>query len=145
VAYCCRVVNKFINIVARTWRLYKTGFGLTSGFIGSQYSYSVPTTVDLHTRLRFTVFNGNGSSACVPLHCLFSAETLLFRAQDFLQTHSQSPDCRLTVGSHSRPTSSLKNLQPQLTLNQVKVTLRPTISRSVSPGFEPHLGLVTGH
>jgi hypothetical protein len=29
--------------------------------------------------------------------------------------------------------------------SQVKVTLRPTISRSVSPGFEPHVGLVTGH
>jgi hypothetical protein len=28
---------------------------------------------------------------------------------------------------------------------QVKVTLRPTISRSVSPGFEPHVGLVTGY
>jgi hypothetical protein len=30
-------------------------------------------------------------------------------------------------------------------LTQVKVTLRPTISRSVSPGFEPHVGLVTGY
>jgi hypothetical protein len=29
--------------------------------------------------------------------------------------------------------------------SQVKVTLRPTISRSVSPGFEPHVGLVTGY
>jgi hypothetical protein len=28
---------------------------------------------------------------------------------------------------------------------KVKVTLRPTISWSVSPGFEPHVGLVTGH
>jgi hypothetical protein len=28
---------------------------------------------------------------------------------------------------------------------QVKVTLRPTISRSISPGFEAHLGLVTGY
>jgi hypothetical protein len=28
---------------------------------------------------------------------------------------------------------------------KVKVTLRPTISRSVSPGFEPHVGLVTGY
>jgi exosome complex exonuclease RRP6 len=30
-------------------------------------------------------------------------------------------------------------------LSKVKVTLRPTISRTVSPGFEPHVGLVTGH
>jgi hypothetical protein len=29
--------------------------------------------------------------------------------------------------------------------SQVKVTLRPTISRSVSPGFEHHVGLVTGY
>jgi hypothetical protein len=28
---------------------------------------------------------------------------------------------------------------------QDKVTLRPTISRSVSPGFKPQLGLMTGH
>jgi hypothetical protein len=34
------------------------------------HNYSVLTTVDLHTRLHFTVFSGNGSSACVPLHCL---------------------------------------------------------------------------
>jgi hypothetical protein len=26
---------------------------------------------------------------------------------------------------------------------RVKITLRPTISRSVSPGFEAHLGLMT--
>jgi hypothetical protein len=52
------------------------GAGLTTGLIGFQYSYSVPTTVDLHTRLHFTVFSGNGSSAYVPLHCLLSAESL---------------------------------------------------------------------
>jgi hypothetical protein len=29
--------------------------------------------------------------------------------------------------------------------SQVKVMLQPTISRSVSPGFEPHVGLVAGY
>jgi hypothetical protein len=28
---------------------------------------------------------------------------------------------------------------------EVKVMLQPTISRSVSPGFKPHLCLMTGH
>jgi hypothetical protein len=40
------------------------GVGLTSGFIGLHtvtHNYSLPTTVDLHTRLHFTVFSGNGS------------------------------------------------------------------------------------
>jgi hypothetical protein len=32
-----------------------------------------------------------------------------------------------------------------MSLFKVKVTLRPTVSRSVSPGFKPHLGLMTGH
>jgi hypothetical protein len=44
--------------------------------------------------------------------------------------------------------SSLKTAaRPEylLVTAQVKVTLRLTISRSVSPGFEPHVGLVTGH
>jgi hypothetical protein len=40
--------------------------------------------------------------------------SLLFRVQDLLQTLSQSPNCRLTVGFHSRPTTSLKTLQLQL-------------------------------
>jgi hypothetical protein len=33
-------------------------------------------TVDLYTRLHYTVVSDNGSSACVPLHCLLSAESL---------------------------------------------------------------------
>jgi hypothetical protein len=32
-----------------------------------------------------------------------------------------------------------------LLMVKVKVTLQATISQSVSPGFEPHLGLMTGH
>jgi hypothetical protein len=36
------------------------------------------------------------------------------------------------------PTSTAYFINPS---HQVKVTLRPTISRSVSPGFEPHLRL----
>jgi hypothetical protein len=43
----------FFNIVARMWRLYKTGIGLTTGFIGSHtvtHSYSVYT---LHSQ--FTI------------------------------------------------------------------------------------------
>jgi hypothetical protein len=49
------------------------GVGLTTGFIGFLVSYKqlqCTHTVDLHTRLHFTDFSGNGSSDCVPLHCL---------------------------------------------------------------------------
>jgi hypothetical protein len=56
-------------------------------------------------------------------------------------SHPASQEIPCLYGTHGY------NMQTYLTANysQVKVTLRPTISRSVSPGFEPHVGLVTGH
>jgi hypothetical protein len=64
------------------------------------------------------------------------------------------PTAGVPLLSFSRP-RRLANISRQphtlthcLQLNsvpKVKVTLLQTISRSVSPGFEPHLGLVTGH
>jgi hypothetical protein len=69
-------------------RLYKTGFGSTTGFIGSQYSYSVHTlqlaTVDHYTRLataplpvfhctvssRLSLYSSGPRTSCRPTHCL---------------------------------------------------------------------------
>jgi hypothetical protein len=53
------------------------------------------------------------------------------------------------VGTHAHifvlsKTFTCSEMGPPLRREQVKVTLRPTISRSVSPRFEPHVGLVTG-
>jgi hypothetical protein len=57
-------------------------------WITLNYSYSVLHFTADSSRPQHQA--GNGPSACVPLHCLLSAESLLFRAQDLLQTHSQS-------------------------------------------------------
>jgi hypothetical protein len=65
-----RCENLKSYILSRVKAVTLDGVGLTTGFIGFTHNYSVPTTVELHTRLHFTVFSGNGSSACVPLHCL---------------------------------------------------------------------------
>jgi hypothetical protein len=35
-----KLIDNIKRIVARMWGLYKTGIGLTTGFIGSQYSYT---------------------------------------------------------------------------------------------------------
>jgi hypothetical protein len=55
-----------LNIVARMWRLYKTGIGLTTGFIGSHtvtHNYSVYTS-------QLTVLYTRGESSHLCLHWL---------------------------------------------------------------------------
>jgi hypothetical protein len=77
-----------VNVVARMWRLYKTGFGFTTGFIGSHHSYSVHTlqltTVDHSTRLAtapqpvfpcivfcwLSPYSSGPRTSCRPTHCL---------------------------------------------------------------------------
>jgi hypothetical protein len=38
-------------ILSRVWRLYETGFGLSTGFIGSQVSYTQPSLLQLQLTL----------------------------------------------------------------------------------------------
>jgi hypothetical protein len=90
-----------LYILSRVMLVTIDGVGLTTGFIGLHtvtHNYSVPTTVDLHTRLHFTVFNGNGSSACVPLHCLGSVSPG--------PRTSCRPDSSSLTGSHWPSTNS---------------------------------------
>jgi hypothetical protein len=59
----------FYVIVARMWRLYKTGIGLTTGFIGS---HTVTITVyTLYNPLQFTITLAE-SSHCIFTGCLSS-------------------------------------------------------------------------
>jgi hypothetical protein len=60
----------------------------------------------------------------------------LSRAQDLLQTQLALTGHQLTL------LDSRLRLRGQV---KVKVTLRPTTSRSVSPGFKAHEGLTTGY
>jgi hypothetical protein len=65
--------NELDNIVARMWRLYKTGIELTTGFIGPHrvtHNYSVYTS-------QFTMFTITlaESSHCVFTGCLSSYAT----------------------------------------------------------------------
>jgi hypothetical protein len=60
------------------WRLYKTGFGLTTAFIGSQVSYTLTTetlTITIESQLLLS----------------------LFRAQDLLQTQLALTGHQLTL------------------------------------------------
>jgi hypothetical protein len=89
-----------LNFVARTQRLYKTGIGLTTRFIGSHtvtHNYSVYT---LHSQ--FTI---------VLAECSYNYNWLLqlslFRAQDLLQTQQALTGHQLTLLDSS----------PQLTVN----------------------------
>jgi hypothetical protein len=54
-------------------------------------------------------------------------------------------NCKSSLKLKSKPKSFSSKVKVLLVKVKVKVTLRPTISRSVSPGFEPHVGLVTGY
>jgi hypothetical protein len=102
------ICNKSYNIVARMrGDYYKTGIGLTTGFIGS------------HTVTVYTLHN--------------SLLQLQFFSEDC---------CSARILTRNWNCNSL--LSCQLTqLLTVKVTLRPTTSRSVSPGFKGHEGLTT--
>jgi hypothetical protein len=86
------------NIVARTWRLYKMGFGLKTGFTGSQYSYSAHTlqltTVDHNTRL---------ATAPQPVfHCTVSSRLSLCSSRP--RTSGRPTHSLQTVDSLSAPT-----------------------------------------
>jgi hypothetical protein len=63
------------------WRLYKTGIGLTTGFIGSQHSYTQPSLLQLQLTLT------------TESQLLLS----LFRAQDLLQTQLALTGQQLTL------------------------------------------------
>jgi hypothetical protein len=88
------------NIVARMWRLYKTGIGLPTGFMGSHtvtHNYSVYTLHSQFTRvLAESSYNYNWLS-----------QLSLFRAQDLLQT-------QLALTGHQL---TLLDSSPQLTVN----------------------------
>jgi hypothetical protein len=61
------LINVTNYIVARMRRLYKTGIGLTTGFIGSQYSYSV-----LHFTTQYSSCNSSG----IPCHHLLTLSSI---------------------------------------------------------------------
>jgi hypothetical protein len=82
------------------WRLYKTGIGLKTGFIGSHtvtHSYSVYT---LHSQ--FTIVLAESS-----YNYIWLSQLSLFRAQDLLQT-------QLALTVHQL---TLLDSSPQLTVN----------------------------
>jgi hypothetical protein len=74
------------------WRLYKTGIGLTTGFIGSQYSYTLKPSL-LQLQLTLTTES--------------QLRLSLFRTQDLLQT-------QLALTGHQL---TLLDSSPQLTVN----------------------------
>jgi hypothetical protein len=63
------------------WRLYNTGIGLTTGFIGLQVSYTQPSLLQLQLTLT------NESQLLLSL----------FRAQDLLQTQLALTGHQLTI------------------------------------------------
>jgi hypothetical protein len=90
------------DIVARMWRLYKTGIGLTTGFIGSHtvtLNYSVYT---LHWQFTivlaessYCVFTGCPSSNTVgSVHLQLSSEDCYFTVDSRLGNSARTP--RLT-------------------------------------------------
>jgi hypothetical protein len=96
------------NSVSRMWRLYKTGTGLTTGFIGSHtvtHNYSVYT-------LQFTLFSIHVPSllTCVFTGCLSSNIAGSVHLQNSLATLQLfSEDCCFTVDSrlcNSTPNST---------------------------------------
>jgi hypothetical protein len=101
-------------ILSRVRRLYKTGIGLSTGFIGL---HTITVTV-------YTLYN--------PLHFTVFTRLQLSTAHSELLHCRNSEDCffsATTRQEYSLVTNSWS----------VKVTLRPTISRSVRLSVEPHL------
>jgi hypothetical protein len=92
-------------------------------WITCNYSYSVSQCTHFTTQHKA----GNGSSACVPL-------------QPTLLSVFPGPrtSCRPNSSSLTGSPWPSTNSELQTDLSQVKVTLRPTISRSVHLGVEPH-------
>jgi hypothetical protein len=87
------------------------------------------TTVDHNTRLHFTAFTGNCSSACVPLHCLLSAECTV--TQSHVTTDDQSvskSSIRAPSGSHDRTLISVWHLLFYLTA--VPIVARVTVAKA---------------
>jgi hypothetical protein len=63
-------------IVARMWRLYETGFGLSTGFTGSQYStlnYSAHTLQPTRSWVSLTSFQAGNYTYGIPCHHFSSA------------------------------------------------------------------------
>jgi hypothetical protein len=83
------------NIVARMWRLYETGIGLTTGFIGSHtvtHNYSVDTL----TASQFTIVLAES-----PYNYNWLSQLSLFRAEDLLQTQLALTGHQLTLQPNS--------------------------------------------
>jgi hypothetical protein len=115
-------VTRYHNICLCWFSIYchvfsdcRRGIGLSTGFIGSQDSYTLTAesliiTTDSHGILAITkLFSRLPTALLLELPSNWNSGTEL--------------NCWDS--------------------SQVKVTLRPTISRSVRLGFEPHLGLMT--
>jgi hypothetical protein len=72
-----------VDIVARMWRLYKTGIGLTTGFIGSHtvtHNYSVYTLTAHYSSLQHlpSLLTVSSLVACLPIpHDPFAFRTNL--------------------------------------------------------------------
>jgi hypothetical protein len=67
----------------------------------------------------------------MPPHCWAAAQQ---------QDQRENTTCLLSLPSNNHRTDPKEKAR-----FYIKVTLRPTTSRSVSPGFDPHVDLVTGH
>jgi hypothetical protein len=83
---CC-----FKHIVARMRRLYKTGIGLATGFIGSQYSYSV---------LHFTTHYCSCNTSGIPCHHLLTLSNRT-AALTLYYTRNSLLNCQLTNSADS--------------------------------------------
>jgi hypothetical protein len=132
----------------------RRGIGLTTGFIKHSYNTWLHFTVPCNTHAPIFLVLMR-SHVLSPLSVVASsAESLLFTANcattvaasaGSLYSPAGTYSLAATPGSrrlrllHSTAHSELTGLTVK-----VKVMLRPTTSRSVSPGFKAHVGFTTG-
>jgi hypothetical protein len=108
--YARNFLTLLLNIVARTWRLYKMGYWIDNWVYWITHSYSVHTlqltTVDHNTRLatvlqpvfhctvssRLSLYSSGPRTSCRPTHCLRTPSSL---------THGNSAASAGSVCSHA--------------------------------------------